>query len=96
MRKFREQAETATAALLRILSAGSGQIDVRAVADLIEQTLFEAAREQERRELKRIADVQASAHAHLSRLLNASPAVIYCRVASGDFEPTFVSESVSM
>ncbi len=95
MRKFREQAEIATAALLRILSAGSGQIDARAVADLIEQTLYEAAREQEKRELRRIAEVQESAHAHLSRLLNASPAVIYCRRASGDFEPTFVSESVS-
>ena len=95
MRKFREQAETATAALLRILSAGSGQIDARAVADLIEQTLFEAAREQEKRELRRIAEVQESAHAHLSRLLDASPAVIYCRQASGDYEPTFVSNSVA-
>jgi adenylate cyclase len=95
MRKFREQAETATAALLRILSARSGQIDARAVADLIEQTLYEAAFEQEKRELRRIAEVQESAHVHLSRLLNASPAVIYCRRASGDFEPTFVSESVS-
>ena len=28
-------------------------------------------------------------------LLNASPAVIYCRTASGDFDPTFVSESVT-
>ena len=64
------------------------------VADIIEQTLHEAAREQEKRELQRIAEVQESAHAHLSRLLNASPAVIYCRVASGDFEPTFVSESI--
>ncbi len=50
--------------------------------------------DQERRGLERIADVQASAHAHLSRLLNASPAVIYCRMASGDFEPTFVSENI--
>jgi len=94
MRKFREQAEITTSALLRSLSGPSGQIDVRAVADIIEQTLHEAAREQERRELQRIAEVQESAHAHLSRLLNASPAVIYCRVASGDFEPTFVSESI--
>jgi PAS domain S-box-containing protein len=51
--------------------------------------------EQEKRGLQRIADVQASAHAHLSRLLNASPAVIYCRLASGDFKPTFVSDSVT-
>ena len=51
--------------------------------------------EQEKKGLQRIADVQASAHAHMSRLLNASPAVIYCRMASGDFQPTFVSESVT-
>jgi PAS domain S-box-containing protein len=50
--------------------------------------------DQERKGLQRIADVQASAHAHLSRLLNASPAVIYCRMATGDFEPTFVSENI--
>ena len=49
----------------------------------------------EKRELQRVADVQASAHAHLSRLLNASPAVIYCRLASGNFSPTFVSESIT-
>ncbi len=50
--------------------------------------------DRERKGLERIADVQASAHAHLSRLLNASPAVIYCRMATGDFEPTFVSENI--
>ncbi len=31
----------------------------------------------------------------MSRLLNASPAVIYSRRASGDYEPTFVSESIT-
>ncbi|MGH6833232.1 MAG: PAS domain-containing protein, partial [Methyloceanibacter sp.] len=51
--------------------------------------------EQEKKGLQRIADVQASAHAHLTRLLNASPAVIYCREASDDFKPTFVSESIA-
>ena len=88
MRKFREQAEIATASLLQILSAQSGQIDARAIADLIEQTLYAAASEQEKKELQRIAEFQASAHAHLTRLLTASPAVIYCRRATGDFEPT--------
>ena len=63
MRKFREQAEITTSALLRSSSGPSGQIDVRAVADIIEQTLHEAAREQEKRELQRIAEVQESAHA---------------------------------
>lgn len=35
MRRFREQAEIATSALLRILAA-SGQVDARAVPDLID------------------------------------------------------------
>ena len=51
--------------------------------------------EQEKRGLQQIADLQASAHARMSRLLNASPAVIYSRQASGDYEPTFVSESIT-
>jgi PAS domain S-box-containing protein len=51
--------------------------------------------EQEKKGLQRIADVQASAHAHLSRLLDASPAVIYCRSAANNYQPTFVSESIS-
>ena len=95
MASSRERADSATAALLRMLPAASTEIDTKAVAEIIERTLDDAAREQEKRELQRVGDVQASAHAHFARLLNASPAVIYCRVASGDFEPTFVSESVT-
>ena len=57
----------------------SGKVDARAVADIIEHDAPQTAHEQEKQELQRVADVQASAHAHLSRLLNASPAVIYCR-----------------
>jgi adenylate cyclase len=95
MRRFREQAEMTTSALLRILSARSGQIDAHAIADIIEQTLDAAARDQEKGELRRIAEVQESADLHLSRLLNASPSVIYCREAHGDYKPTFVSQSVT-
>ena len=94
MTRARQHAESATAALLEILSA-SHDIDAKAVTEIFERTLSEAAREQEKRELQRVTDIQASAHVHFSRLLNASPAVIYCRMASGDYEPTFVSESVS-
>jgi adenylate cyclase len=95
MRKFREQAEITTAALLHLLAAREGKIDARAVADILEQTLYQAAQEHERHELQRVAEVQESAHVHLTRLLNASPAVIYCRSASGDYQPTFVSDSIS-
>lgn len=90
-----KQAELAAARVLRTLGIQPGEGDLQAVAEIIEIALHDAAREQEKKELKRIAEVQASAHAHLSRLLNASPAVIYCRVASGDYEPTFVSDSVT-
>ena len=90
----RKQAEIAAAAVLRILEANPGDAGIQSVSEIIELALHDAAREQEKRELQRIAEVQESAHAHLSRLLNASPAVIYCRVASGDFKPTFVSESI--
>jgi two-component system sensor histidine kinase/response regulator len=38
---------------------------------------------------------EQAARQRLSVLLNASPAVIYCREASGDYPPTFVSESVT-
>jgi two-component system sensor histidine kinase/response regulator len=95
MRKFREQAETTTAALLHLLAAREGKIDARGIADILEQALYEVSQEHERHELKRVAEVQESAHAHLTRLLNVSPAVIYCRSASGDYQPTFVSDSIS-
>ena len=38
---------------------------------------------------------EQAARQRLSVLLNASPAVIYCREATGDYQPTFVSESVT-
>ena len=91
----KKSAETAAAAVLRVLSANPGEAGVNAAAEIIEIALHDAAREQEKRELQRVADLQASAHAHLTRLLNASPAVIYCRHATGDYEPTFVSDSVT-
>ena len=72
MTRARQHAESATAALLEILSA-SHDIDAKAVTEIFERTLSEAAREQEKLELQRVADIQASAHVHFSRLLNASP-----------------------
>jgi two-component system, sensor histidine kinase and response regulator len=95
MAEGRKQAEIAAAAVLRVLDANPGEAGVQSVAEIIEIALHNAAREQEKRELRRIAEVQESAHAHLSRLLNASPAVIYCREATGNYKPTFVSESVT-
>jgi len=95
MSAARKQAETVAAEVLRLLRAAPGSADVEALTLLIDQALHQATQSQEKRDLERIAEVQASAHAHLGRLLNASPAVIYCRAPSGDYEPTFVSDSVT-
>ena len=88
-------AKSAAAAVMRVLTAATGDSGVEAAADIIELALHDVVREQEKKELKRIAAIQADAHAYLSRLLNASPAVIYCRHATNNFQPTFVSESIT-
>ena len=95
MTNDKKHAEIAAAAVMRVLAATPENAGVEAAAEIIELALHDAAREQEKKELKRIADVQAAAHAHLSRLLNASPAVIYCRQAAENFQPSFVSESIA-
>ena len=94
MSAARKQAETVAAAILRQLRLDASKADAEAVALMVDQALCEAAQKQEKQDLERIAEVQASAHLHLSRLLNTSPAVIYCRSASGHYEPTFVSDSI--
>ena len=88
-------AKSAAAAVMRVLTSATGNSGVEAAADIIELALHDVVREQEKKELKRIAALQADAHAYLSRLLNASPAVIYCRNATNNFQPTFVSESIT-
>ena len=95
MSAAREKADRVAAAILRLLRVETGQADAEAVALLIDQALSETAQQQEKHDLNRIAEVQASAQAHLAELLNASPAVIYCRAAEGDYQPTFVSDSVT-
>src|SRR5262245_33951032 len=77
MANGRKQAEAAAARVLRALEFTPGKEDLQAVTEILEIALDDVAREHEKREHKRIAEMQASAHAHLSRLLNASPAVIY-------------------
>jgi PAS domain S-box-containing protein len=89
-----KQAELAAARVLRTLGIAPGATDLQAVTEIVELALHEAAQEREKKELERIAEVQASAHAHLSRLLNASPAVIYCRQTTNNYQPTFVSDSI--
>jgi PAS domain S-box-containing protein len=88
MMKLRQCAETAAVALAEKLRATSGKVDCVAVADIIEQVLNAATREQEEAEQK------ANGWERLTQLLNASPVVIYSFKASGDFAPTFISTNI--
>jgi PAS domain S-box-containing protein len=90
----RQCAEMAAAALTEKLRATPGDVDPAGVADIIEQVLNAAAREQEEAEHQRLGEVQANAWERLTQLLSASPAVIYSFKASGDFAPTFVSTNI--
>jgi two-component system sensor histidine kinase/response regulator len=91
----RKEAEKLSAKIAPLLRSDLNEPDREALTQLIAQAFDTAAREQEKRSFKRIAEVQASANAHLTALLNASPAVLYSRPASGDLAPTFVSDGVT-
>jgi adenylate cyclase len=94
MTELRQCAETAAVALAEKLRAAPGDVDLAGVADIIEQVLNGAAREQEEATRQRLGEVQATARERLSQLLSASPAVIYSFKASGDYAPTFVSTNI--
>ena len=91
MTSSRKYAEIAAAALGKMLRdrADSGK-----VADIFESVLADATRERDEDERQHLAEVEAAAATRLSRLLEASPAVIYSFEAKGDFAPTFVSENI--
>jgi PAS domain S-box-containing protein len=91
MTSSRKFAEIAAAALGKMLPAGT---DSGKVADIVEGVLADATREREQDERQHLAEVEAAAATRLSRLLDASPAVIYSFEAKGDFAPTFVSENI--
>jgi len=94
MTKLRQCAETAAVALAEKRRAASGDIDLAAVADIIEQVLDTAVQEREEVARQRIAEEQAAARERLTQLLSASPAVIYGFKASGNYVPTFVSVNI--
>ncbi len=94
MTKLRQCAETAAVALAEKRRAARGDIDLAAVADIIEQVLDTAAQEREEAARQRIAEEQGAARERLTQLLSASPAVIYSFKASGNYVPTFVSVNI--
>ena len=76
MTTLRECANTAAAALGEKLRASKGNIDAKAIADVIETVLNEATSEREEGPRRRPDDLQASMQERLTKLLAASPAVI--------------------
>jgi PAS domain S-box-containing protein len=76
------------------LSSAPGDLDESAIAATIEDVLNRATAERQAGEEKRLADLAASMQQRLTRLLEASPAVIYSFKATGDYAPTFVSENI--
>jgi hypothetical protein len=95
MSSAKNQVEAVTRAVLRALRLDSASADAYGVATIVELALAKAAQAQGKKGLQSIPDVQAFAHAHLGRLLNASPAAIHCRGAHAAYTPTFVSDSVT-
>ena len=94
MTTLRECADTAAAALVEMLRNAKGEVDAASVAEIIEQVLNQATSETEEGAERRIVDLQASMQERLTRLLDASPAVIYSFKARDDFLPIFVSDNI--
>ena len=94
MTTLRECADTAAAALAEKVRASKGNIDAKAIADVIETVLNEATSEREEGARQRLDDLQASMQERLTRLLDASPAVIYSFKAKDDYAPIFVSGNI--
>lgn len=95
MTTLRECAEAAAAALAVELTASGGKVDAAAIAGIIEKVLNDATQDTEDGARKRFADLEASMQNRLTRLLDASPAVIYSFKARGDFAPVFVSANIA-
>ena len=91
---LRECADKAAAALVEMLRSAKDAIDNVAIADVIEQVLNPATSETEGGAQRRLVDLQVSMQARLTRLLDASPAVIYSFKAKEDFAPIFVSDNI--
>ena len=94
MTTLRECADAAAAALVDMLRSAKGTVDAASVADVIEQVLNQATSETEQGAQRRLVDLQASMQERLTRLLDASPAVIYSFKARDDFAPIFVSDNI--
>jgi adenylate cyclase len=92
MSTTKTHAERAAASLATLLKRGTDPADVAAIID---KALQAAVREQKKDEQERLASAEAAVSTRASRLLSASPAVIYSFKARDDFAATFVSGNIS-
>ena len=90
----REYAQNAVTALHQVLHIPGDGFDKAETAAVIERAIREATREREAKARRQLKQVEAAAQARLAKLLSSSPAVIYSFKASGDYAPTFVSDSI--
>src|SRR5262249_30377721 len=89
-----EHAKDATAALHQIFRISPQHFDVDGTAAVIDRAIRDATRERETRARRQLRQAQAEAQERLTRLLTASPAVIYSFKATGDYAPTFISDNI--
>ena len=83
-----EYAKNATAALHQTLHVSPGDFNAEGTTAVIEQAIRNATSERE-------TEVRTEAQERLTRLLSASPAVIYSFKATADFAPTFISDNIT-
>jgi len=90
-----QYAKDATSTLHQILRLPPSDFDAEGTAAVIEQAIRNATREGETKARRQLKQVQSAAEERLARLLTASPAVIYCFKATGDYAPTFISDNLT-
>jgi adenylate cyclase len=89
-----EYAKNATAALQKVLHISPSEFNAEGAAAVIEEAIRNATGERGTRAHRDLREVQSAAQERVSRLLSASPAVVYSFKATGDYAPTFVSDNI--
>ena len=88
-------AENAAAALQQVLRISPSDFNAEGATTVIEQAIRNATNERDTRVHRELKEVQTTAQERLTRLLSASPAVIYSFEGAGKFAPLFVSDNIA-
>ena len=88
-------AENAAAALQQVLRISPSDFNAEGATTVIEQAIRNATNERDTRVHRELKEVQTAAQERLTRLLSASPAVIYSFEGAGKFVPLFVSDNIA-